>query len=75
MWSRYQDKIKSCFSKNFCSVFDATTETDPSKVSWTNKFICPFTKKKMKIAMSNGFNAIGIEYKPIDIEDANRKIN
>jgi len=51
LWSRYQDKIKSCFSKKFCSVFDATTETDPSKVSWTNKFICPFTKKPMKIVI------------------------
>ena len=41
----------SKFSKKFCSVFDATTETDPSKVSWSNKFICPFTKKKMKIVI------------------------
>ena len=49
LWSRYQDKIKSCFSSKSCSVFDATTETNPSKVSWTNNFICPFTKKAMKI--------------------------
>jgi hypothetical protein len=21
LWSRYQDKMKSCFSKKFCSVF------------------------------------------------------
>jgi hypothetical protein len=25
--------------------------------------------------MSNGFNAIGIEYKPIDIQDANKELN
>jgi len=51
LWSRYQDKIKSCFSKKYCSIFDATTETDPTKVGWSNKFICPYTKKNMKLAM------------------------
>lgn len=34
-----------------------------------------FKEVDFNAAMSNGFNAIGIEYKPIDIEDANRKIN
>ena len=47
LWSRYQDKMKSCFSKKYCSIFDATTETSPSKVGWSNKFICPFTQKAM----------------------------
>ena len=34
-----------------------------------------FKEVDFNAAMSNGFNSIGIEYKPIDIEDANRKIN
>ena len=34
-----------------------------------------FKEVDFNAAMSNGFNAIGIEYKPIDIQDANKKIN
>ena len=49
LWSRYQDKMKSCFSKKYCSIFDATTETNPTKVGWGNEFICPFTQKAMKV--------------------------
>ena len=34
-----------------------------------------FKEVDFNAAMSNGFNAIGIEYKPIDIQDANKNIN
>ena len=34
-----------------------------------------FKEVDFNAAMSNGFNAIGIEYKPIDIEDANKNLN
>ena len=51
LWSRYQDKIKSCFSKKYTTMFEATTETEPSKVGWSNIFICPYTKNKMKLVM------------------------
>ena len=34
-----------------------------------------FKEVDFNAAMSNGFNAIGIEYRPIDIQDANKNIN
>ena len=34
-----------------------------------------FKEVDFNAAMSNGFNAIGIEYKPIDIQGANKNIN
>ena len=34
-----------------------------------------FKEVDFNAAMSNGFNAIGIEYKPIDIQEANKNIN
>ena len=34
-----------------------------------------FKEVDFNAAMSNGFNAIGIEYKPIDIQEANKNMN
>ena len=52
LWKLYCTKMKSCYSKHSCTMFEAwrIAGNKSMDIGWSTKFICPFTKKQMKVA-------------------------
>ena len=47
LWKLYCTKMKSCYSKHSCTMFEAwrIAGNKSMDIGWSTKFICPFTKK------------------------------
>ena len=52
LWKLYCTKMKSCYSKYSCTMFEAwrMAGNKSMDIGWSTKFICPFTNKPMKVA-------------------------
>ena len=52
LWKLYCTKMKSCYSKHSCTMFEAwrMAGNKTMDIGWDTKFICPFTSKPMKVA-------------------------
>ena len=52
LWKLYCTKMKSCYSKHSCTMFEAwrMAGNKTMDIGWDTKFICPFTSKSMKVA-------------------------
>ena len=52
LWKLYCTKMKSCYSKHSCTMFEAwrMAGNKTMDIGWDTKFICPFTNKPMKVA-------------------------
>jgi len=52
LWKLYCTKMKSCYSKYSCSMFEAWRMTGNMSVDigWNTNFKCPFTQKPMRVA-------------------------
>ena len=52
LWKLYCTKMKSCYSKYSCSMFEAwrITGNKSMDIGWNTNFKCPFTQKPMRVA-------------------------
>ena len=52
LWKLYCTKMKSCYSKHSCTMFEAwrLAGNKTMDIGWDTEFICPFTSKPMKVA-------------------------
>jgi len=52
LWKLYCTKMKSCYSKHSCTMFEAwkMAGNKTMSIGWNTKFVCPFTQKPMRVA-------------------------
>jgi len=52
LWQLYCTKMKSCYSKHSCTMFEAwrMAGNKTMDIGWDTKFVCPFTSKPMRVA-------------------------